>query len=141
VSVSFHTEKTEFSLGKKLLHKRWIKQWIESKGAVCGSISFIFTSNKQIKLLNQKYLNHYYFTDVITFGYSDNEVIAGDIFISVDQVRLNAVSYGTDECEEFRRVMIHGVIHLMGYDDGTDEERETMHQMENEALHLWLKMV
>ena len=141
MSVTFHTKKTDFKLSRKLQHRRWIKQWIESQNAVCGKLSIIFTSNKQIRLINQKYLNHKYFTDVITFDYTEENVISGDIFISVDQVHLNALSYGTDMKEELRRVMIHGVIHLLGYSDGTDEERKSMHQMENEALHLWLKMV
>jgi rRNA maturation RNase YbeY len=141
VSVTFHTEETDFKLSKKLLHKRWIKQWIESQKAVCGELSIIFTTNSRIRLINKEYLNHYYFTDVITFDYTEKNSISGDIFISIDQVNINALSYGTDEKDELRRVMIHGVIHLLGYGDGTDAERETMHQMENEALHLWWKMV
>lgn len=139
--ITFHTEKTDFTLSQKLPHKHWIKQWIETKGADCGNLTIIFTSNKHLRLINEKYLNHNHFTDVITFDYTKDNLISGDIFISVDQVRLNALSYETDENEELRRVMIHGVIHLLGYNDGTDEERETMHKMENEALHLWLKMV
>lgn len=139
--VTFHTEKSDFILVKKLQHKRWIKLWIESREAVCGNLSFIFTSNTKIKQINLKYLNHNYFTDVITFNYTKDNIISGDIFISVDQVSINAMSYDTEKEEEIRRVMIHGVIHLLGYNDGNDQERETMRQMENEALHLWLKMV
>jgi len=141
VPVTFHTEKTHFNLGQKLQHKRWINLWIESQEAVCGKLSFIFTSNKHLRLINQKYLNHNYYTDVISFNYAEDELISGDIFISIDQVRINAASYDTEEGEELRRVMVHGVNHLLGYDDGNDEERETMRQMENDALHLWLKMV
>lgn len=140
MSVSFHTEKSNFNLVQKLRHKRWIKLWIESQNAVCGNLSFIFNSNKQIRLINQKYLNHNYFTDVITFDYTEDDTISGDVFISVDQVVINSNSYGTDTDEEMRRVMIHGVIHLLGYNDASDEGRETMRKMENEALHLWLKM-
>ena len=139
--VTFHTEKTQFNLGQKLQHKRWINRWVESKKAVCGKLSFVFTSNKHLRLINQKYLNHNYDTDVITFDYVKGEMISGDIFISIDQVRINAESYDTEEEEELRRVMIHGVNHLLAYGDGNDEERETMRQMENDALHLWLKMV
>lgn len=141
MSVTFHKKKSDYNLKQKLLHKRWIKLWIESQDAVCGNISFIFTSNKQIKLINKEYLNHNYFTDVITFDYTEGDMISGDIFISTDQIKINAEAYSTNEEEELRRVMIHGVIHLLGYNDGNDEERKTMHQMENEALHLWLKMV
>jgi len=141
VPVTFHTEKTNFNLGQKLRHKRWIKLWIESQEAKCGKLSFVFTSNKHLKLINQKYLNHNYFTDVITFDYTDGDLISGDIFISIEQVNINAGSYSTDEGEELRRVMVHGVNHLLGYGDGNEEVRLTMRQMENDALHLWLKMV
>ena len=141
MSVKFHTEKTKFVLGQKLHHKQWIKLWIESQDALCGQLSFIFTSNKQLKLINQEYLDHNYNTDVISFDYSEDDQISGDIFISIEQVRINAGIYGTEEADELRRVMVHGVNHLLGYDDGNDEERERMRQMENEALHLWLNLV
>ena len=139
--VTFHSEKTHFKLGQKLQHKRWINLWVESQDADCGQLSFVFTSNKHLRLINQQYLNHNSYTDVITFDYTEEGLISGDIFISIDQVRINAGIYGTEEGEELRRVMIHGVNHLLGYGDGNDEERETMRQLENDALHLWLKMV
>ena len=139
--VTFHTEKTNFNLGQKLKHKRWIKLWIDSKKAECGKLSFVFTSNKQLKLINQEYLNHNYNTDVITFDYTEGDLISGDIFVSIEQVRINAGSYNTEEGEELRRVMVHGVNHLLGYGDGNEEERLIMRQMENDALHLWLNMV
>lgn len=139
--VIFHTEKTNFNLGQKLRHKRWIKLWIDSQEVKCGKLSFVFTSNKHLKLINQKYLNHNYYTDVITFDYTEGDLISGDIFISIEKVRINAGSYNTEEGEELRRVMVHGVNHLLGYGDGNEEERLTMRQMENDALHLWLNMV
>ncbi len=139
--VTFHTENINFILGQKLRHKRWINLWIDSQEAKCGKLSFIFTSNKHLKLINQEYLNHNYFTDVISFDYSEGELISGDIFISIDQVKINAGTYNTEEEVELRRVMVHGVNHLLGYGDGNEEERLTMHQMENDALHLWLNML
>lgn len=139
--VTFHTENLEFSFKQKLRHKRWIKLWIESQQEIPGNIAFVFTTNRQIKLLNQEYLNHNYFTDVITFDYTDGKKISGDIFISIDEIRINAKKYNTKEDEELRRVMIHGVIHLLGHNDESKEERESMRKLENEALHLWLKMV
>jgi probable rRNA maturation factor len=141
VPVIFHKEKTNFILRQKLRHKRWINLWIDSQEAKCGKLSFIFTSNKHLRLINQEYLNHNYFTDVISFDYSEGELISGDIFISIDQVKINAEAYNTEEEEELRRVMVHGVNHLLGYGDGNEEERLTMHQMENDALHLWLNML
>jgi len=139
VPVTFHTEQIIFKLKQKLQHKQWIRQWIETHDAVCGNLAFIFTSNKRIGLINHNYLNHDYFTDVITFDYTEGQKISGDIFISIEQVSLNAESYGTDEEEELRRVMIHGVLHLLGYNDSNAEEKKTMRYLENEALHLWLK--
>lgn len=139
--VTFHTEKTKFNLKQKLKHKRWIISWIESQGAVCGQLAFIFTSNKELLSINQEYLNHNYNTDVITFDYTDGETISGDVFISVEQVDINAKEYNSERGEELRRVMAHGVIHLLGYDDASEEERLNMRKMENEALHLWLKLV
>jgi len=141
VPVTFHTEKTKFNLEQKLLHKRWITSWLESRNATCGSISIIFTSNTQLRLINREYLNHNYYTDVITFDYSDGSSISGDVFISIDQVKINSKNYNTEPGDELRRVMIHGLNHLLGYKDGTEEEKIRMRQMENEALHLWLKMV
>jgi rRNA maturation RNase YbeY len=141
VPVTFHTEKTKFNLRQKLLHKQWINSWVKSRNATCGSISVIFTSNSNLRLINREYLNHNYYTDVITFDFSEGSIISGDIFISIEQVQLNAQAYATEPGEELRRVMIHGVNHLLGFKDGTDEERTTMRQLENEALHLWLKMV
>lgn len=141
MSVKFHTEDTSFNLRQKLRHKQWITKWLDAHGYICGELDYIFTSNRQIRQINKKYLNHDYDTDVITFDYSDGNMISGDLFISIEQVRINAGIYKTDEEEELRRVMIHGVNHLLGYDDSNDEEREKMSQMENEALHLWMKMV
>jgi len=141
VPVKFHTEKISFDLREKLRHKRWITQWVNSHNAVCGKLDFIFVSNKQIRLINTKYLNHDYYTDVISFDYSEGTLLSGDIFISVEQVKINAGTYGASEEEEMRRVMIHGVNHLLGFDDGNEAEVKIMRQMENEALHLWLKMV
>ena len=138
--VKFHTKNISFSLKQKLLHKQWITQWVNSHNAVCGKLDFVFVSNKQIRSINLKYLNHDYFTDVITFDYSEGKQISGDIFISVEQVKINARSYETAVEDELRRVMIHGVNHLLGFNDGNEEERKIMRQMENEALHLWLKV-
>ena len=106
-----------------------------------GAISFIFTSNERLRLMNQEFLNHNYFTDVISFDYTEKDMVSGDIFISMEEVKKNAKFYGADPDNELRRVMIHGVTHLLGFADGTEEEKAIMRKKENEALHLWLKMV
>jgi len=123
VDISFHSEAIRFELSQKINHKKWIRSWLESHGMRPGTLSFIFTSNEHLRLMNQEFLNHNYFTDVITFDYSEGKHISGDVFISIEQVRLNA-----------------GVLHLMAYGDTSDEEKEIMRKKENEALHLWLKL-
>ncbi len=141
MAICFHSEGISFDLEKKIRHKKWIRQWIESEGKIQGPLNFIFTSNEQLRLMNQEYLNHNHFTDVITFEYGDENITSGDIFISIDQVMENAEFYRVSMGEELRRVMIHGVLHLMGYHDGSSAEKEGMREKENEALHLWLKLV
>ena len=137
MSVSFHTEDLSFNLQHKLLHKQWIREWILMHEKIPGDLSFIFTSNERIRHINQEYLNHNYFTDVITFDYTEKDLIAGDVFISVDQVFHNAGEYESEPDEELRRVMIHGVMHLLGYGDSNRKEQEEMRNLENEALILW----
>jgi rRNA maturation RNase YbeY len=85
--------------------------------------------------MNQKYLNHDYFTDIITFDYCEDNVISGDLFISVDRVKENADSFNVDELTEIHRVMIHGVLHLCGYKDKTEEEEKNMRLLENKYLN------
>jgi rRNA maturation RNase YbeY len=139
VDISFHSEAIRFELKQKINHRKWIRAWLDAHHMYPVALAFIFTSNEQLRLMNQEFLNHNYFTDVITFDYSKGKAISGDVFISIEQVRLNAKSFEVSLDEEQRRVMIHGVLHLMGYGDATEEERRIMHKKENEALHLWLK--
>jgi rRNA maturation RNase YbeY len=141
VPVSFHIEEVKFNLKHKLKHNQWIREWIFMNNKTPGTLSFILTSNERIRLINSEYLNHNYFTDVISFDYTEGELISGDIVISVEEVKKNAEFYGADLEDELRRVMIHGVNHLLGYSDGSLEEKEIMRKKENEALHLWKKWV
>ena len=140
MDIRFHSEGIRFELKEKIKHKKWIRKWLESHQFQPGRISYIFISNEQLRLMNKKFLNHNYFTDVITFDYSDGEKISGDVWISIDQVKINAEIYSVSVEDEQRRVMIHGVLHLMGFSDSTDDEKRTMREKENEALHLWLKL-
>ena len=100
-----------------------------------GDISIIFVSDQYLLEMNQKYLNHDYFTDIITFDYCEHNIISGDLFISVDRVKENAVSFNVDELTEIHRVMIHGVLHLCGYKDKTEEEEKNMRLLENKYLN------
>ncbi|MEN8156421.1 MAG: rRNA maturation RNase YbeY [Bacteroidota bacterium] len=140
MGVSFHNEQITFDFQKRSRHTDWIDACIDHHRKIAGEITFIFTSNAHLLRINKAYLNHDYFTDVITFDYSEGEVISGDIFISIEQVEENASIYGAEREDELRRVMIHGVLHLIGFSDQLPDEQEVMKEMENEALHLWLKV-
>ena len=126
MAINFNSDHIHFQLKEKLKHKRWIRQYLGEFQRNPGQLSFIFTSNEHLRLMNREFLNHNYFTDVITFDYSEDKHTSGDVFISIDQVRINAVKYNVEVAEELRRVMIHGVLHLVGFMDGTEEEKEIM---------------
>ena len=115
--------------------KELVNAIITSEGKVTGEISFIITSDDYLLTVNKEFLNHDYFTDVISFNYSFGDNIAGEIYISEDTVRRNSVEYNVDLDNEMLRVMIHGILHLVGYNDATSEEKQEMRQLENK----WMK--
>lgn len=102
---------------------------------ICGNINFIFCTDEELLKLNKKYLHHNTYTDVITFNYNDND-LSGDIYISIDRVRLNSVKYKVTFNNELHRVMLHGVLHLIGYNDKSKKQKETMVKAENKYLIL-----
>jgi rRNA maturation RNase YbeY len=106
-------------------------------GLVMGDINFIFCSDEYLLKINKQFLNHDYYTDIITFDYSSDTLLSGDLFISVERVLENSKIYKTVFQEELRRVMIHGILHLMGYKDSTNEESQKMREAENGALSLF----
>lgn len=108
---------------------------IEKELKVIGEISIIFVSDSYLLEMNQKYLNHDYYTDIITFDYCEMNIVSGDLFISVDRVQENAESFDVDFLTELQRVMIHGVLHLCGYKDKTEEEERLMRELENKYLN------
>lgn len=134
--ISYYTEDTNFVLKGKILNNKWLKMVAESEIKRLGAISIIFCSDNYILDVNMKYLNHDYFTDIITFDYCEGNVISGDLFISVDSVRENASFYGTEFADELNRVMVHGILHLIGYDDHTEEDQKTMRAKENYYLSM-----
>ena len=112
----------------------------ESEIRNLGAINIIFCSDNYILDVNQKYLQHDYFTDIITFDYCEGNTLSGDLFISVDSVRENSIFYGTEFENELNRVMVHGILHLIGYDDHTEEEQKVMREKENYYLEMRSKL-
>lgn len=127
---------TNYPLKSRTKIKQWIKQVIEAKGKKTGNITYIFCDDEYLLEVNKQYLQHDYYTDVITFDYVENDLISGDIFISTDRVRENALAFGSSETEELHRVIIHGALHLLGLKDKSEKEAFQMRQAENEALKL-----
>ena len=135
MAVSFSLE-TKYNLKSRTLIKKWLKQIIENKGYKLGTLSYILCDDDYLLEINKQYLQHEFYTDIITFDYVENGVINGDIFISVDRVKENASLFGVSEREELMRVFAHGVLHLSGLKDATSEEATQMRKAENESLEL-----
>jgi probable rRNA maturation factor len=136
LAIRFFTEEIDYSPKNKRILKNWIKEIVTSHRKSCGDINFIFTNNKHILEINLKYLNHDYFTDIITFNYDEDSVIAGDIYISIDTVRQNSLNFSTTFTDEIHRVIIHGVLHLLGYNDQTEVDKKEMTKAEDKSLSL-----
>ncbi len=149
--IRYFNEDTDFKFKKKKICSQWIssvlrelsqnsskffdeEKLLERPNVKVGDINIIFCSDNYILSINQQYLKHNYYTDVITFDYSDNCVLSGDIFISTDTVMANAHEYKTDFTEELYRVIIHGVLHLYGFKDSTTSQKKIMREMEDFAL-------
>ncbi len=135
--ISFSNEDKNFNLKNKLKVKSWIKDSIIKHNNIPGDINVVFTSDDYLYNMNLQYLNHDYYTDIITFNYNSGNVISGDLFISIDRVRENAQKFNVSFQEELLRVIIHGVLHLLGFDDKTDVERQKMREKENEMLSMF----
>ena len=134
--IRYFQEDIRFDLKQKMQNNRWLKMVAGSELRRLGAINIIFCSDRYILDVNMKYLQHDYFTDIITFDYCEKDVLAGDLFISIDSVRENALYYGTEFADELNRVMVHGLLHLIGYDDHTPEQTAEMRRKENYYLEM-----
>jgi len=132
--IKFFNQDHHYHLKNRIKLKHWILEVVEEEGFIIGDINFIFTSDKYLLKINKEYLSHNYLTDIVTFNYCEEPFINGDIFISVDTVKNNSVQFGVTFLEELHRVMIHGVLHLIGYDDQSEEEKAAMREKENYNL-------
>lgn len=135
--IHFYNQETDYMPRGRVKINRWVRDMIHAEGFRVGEICYIFCSSENHIGINRQYLGHDYYTDVITFDYSDLEgrkVVSGDIFIDPFTVEDNARGLGTDSAEEQLRVIIHGALHLCGYKDKSDEEAALMRQKENYYL-------
>lgn len=134
--VSYNFQNTDFIFKGKDKNNKWLRLVAESEIRRLGDINLIFCSDNYILDINQKFLQHDYFTDIITFDYCEGDKLSGDLFISIDTVRANAEEYGEGFTRELNRVIVHGVLHLIGYDDHTKADQKIMREKENYYLSL-----
>lgn len=135
--ISYYSEETPFVLKGKVRNSKWLRLVAESEIRRIGDVNIIFCSDHYILDINRRYLEHDYFTDIITFDYCEGEKLSGDLFISVDTVRENALEYGAESFDqELARVMVHGLLHLIGYDDHSEADKKIMREKENYYLSL-----
>lgn len=133
-SINFFFEDVRPFKQKKKPIKKYVKSLILNELYVLGELSVIFCSDRYLLNINKQYLNHDYYTDIVTFNYVEDSVISGDLFISLDRVRENAETFETKFVVELYRVVFHGVLHLIGYNDKTDAEKMQMRQKEDYYL-------
>lgn len=131
--IEFNYE-ADFFLEKETNYTYWLTRVLESEDKQTGDINYIFCTDVYLHALNLKFLNHDNFTDIITFDYSEGNVISGDVFISIERVSDNAKSLKETFNRELNRVMVHGLLHMMGYGDKTVEERSRMRKLEEEKM-------
>lgn len=131
-SIHFFKESVSFRLTKQNQLRKWINTAAKKEKFSIDNLNYIFCSDKYLKKINKDYLNHNYYTDIITFDISTQKgKIEGDIFISIDRVQANAKQYKVSPVDELRRVMIHGLLHLTGYKDKTAKDQAEMRKMED----------
>jgi len=133
--VSFFSEDVDFKVVNPLKTKKWLKNASISEGYELSQLNYVFCSDDYLLEINKQYLDHDYFTDIITFDNSEQDnQLEGDIYISVDRVRENAATFHTDFDTEMRRVLIHGLLHLAGHDDTSEALKTAMRAKEDEYL-------
>ena len=138
--IRYYTDDCTYRLPQKRLTAAWLRTVAEAEGYILGDVNYIFCSSQRLLDMNRQFLGHDYFTDVITFDYSDRRgtrIVSGDIFIDVETVADNARQYGATRLEEMRRVVVHGVLHLCGQKDKTPTANRQMHRKEDKYLAFW----
>ena len=140
MAVHYYTDDCSYRLPEKRRTTAWLKAVAEEEGYMLGDVNYIFCSAARLLEMNKEFLAHDYYTDIITFDYSDRKgsgVVSGDVFIDVETVADNARIYGATKIEEMRRVVVHGVLHLCGQKDKTPRANAQMHRKEDKYLKFW----
>ncbi len=140
MAFTFQNLEIRFILKHKTRLKQWLEQVVLAEKKRVGSINFMFATDEFVLEQNKRFLKHNTYTDIITFHSNEGACLNGDILISVERVKNNAIKFDIPFEEELRRVMVHGVLHLCGYKDKTDQERKKMRGMENKALKLFSRL-
>lgn len=135
--IYFHNENIQFNIKHKISIKKWITYIIKKYNHNVGFINYIFCSDEFLYNINLNYLKHNTYTDVITFNYNNNKTINSDIYISIERVKYNAQTFYVSHKSEILRVMIHGIYHLLGYEDHSEIEKEKMKSLEDYAINLY----
>lgn len=139
--IRYYQKDISFNLESKLIIKKWIKTIIEQNEKRCKDINIIFCSDPSILEINNQFLGHDYYTDIITFDYCEGRDISGELYISIDTVKANAEEYEQPFETELHRVIIHGILHLLGWDDHCEEDIAEMRAAEDSALALLAEMM
>lgn len=137
MAIRFSSQSGDFELREPEKVRRWIAEVIGRRGMSVGNVSYLFCDDEYLLGINRQYLQHDTYTDIITFDYVAGGLVSGDIMISTERVGENAATFGVAFEHELHRVIIHGVLHLLGQGDKTDEEAAAMRRQEEEALRLW----
>ena len=137
MAIYFHAEKIDYQLKGKKEVRDWIHRVIEIEGRETGEINVIFTSDDFLIKINNQYLERNYFTDIITFDYGDGKTISGDMYLSIERIWENAKQFKKSRKSELLRIIIHGILHLIGYNDNNEDEKKLMTERENQYLGIY----
>ncbi len=140
MSIRFAVQNIDFELPEPQKVRQWVAEVVQRRGKHVGNLSYLFCDDEHILEVNRQFLDHDTYTDIITFDYVAADLISGDILISIDRVGENARTYGVPFEQELHRVVIHGVLHLLGQGDKSPDEAAEMRRQEAEALALWEQM-